>query len=215
MQERRANLHRLPSRDCGEDTAESSSVPHGKASFCWAARLACCRHPAWLHTSCLHQAPVFLQAPQSPRSSGHPGSTDVTLKGLEQWLGSLPEPEPPKAALRWQDRASPAASAHSCSWHWFVARDTQVVHGLARVQSTSGSPEAGNALMFTLAGNQTCHKHAAADKGGPWGTSTRPRGCSEHLGSPVAVQSCHPSWTNRAALTPKAMPLRLSGDVRP
>lgn len=81
MQERRANLHRLPARDCGEDTAESSSVPHGKASLCWAARLACCRHPAWLHASCLHQAPIFLQAPQSPQNSGHPGSTDVTLKG--------------------------------------------------------------------------------------------------------------------------------------
>lgn len=107
MQERRANLHRLPSRACGEDTAESSSVPHGKASFCWAARLACCRHPAWLHTSCLHQAPVFLQAPQSPRSSGHPGSTDVTLKGLEQWLGSLPEPEPPQGRTALAGQSQP------------------------------------------------------------------------------------------------------------
>lgn len=153
--------------------------------------------------------------PPEQRASWQHGCHPEGLGHKGQWLGSHPEPELPKVTLRWQDRASPAASAHFCSWLWFVAWDTQVAHGLARVQSTSGSPETGNALMFTLARTQSCHKHAAADKGGPWGTSTRPRGCSEHLGSPVAVQSCHPSWTNRAALTPKAMPLRLSGDVRP
>lgn len=135
MQERRANLHRLPSRDCGEDTAESSSVPHGKASLCWDARLARCRdtlrgctHPV----STKHQ--YFCKPPKSPRSRGHPGSTDITLKGLDargKGWAAFPSLNPPRAALHWQDRASPAASAHFCSWRWFVARDTQVVHGLA------------------------------------------------------------------------------------
>lgn len=136
-----------------------------------------------------------------------------------QGLGSLPEPEPPQGRTALAGQSQPCCKrsflqlALVCgTGHtgcpWFSCRD-----GGARVQSTSGSPESGNALMSTSAGNKTCQKHAAVDQGAPWGTSTRPRGCSEHLGSAVAVRSCHPSWTNRAALTPKATSLRLSGDV--